>query len=393
MHDVGNSADGKTYLPDRLVNNANENDVIKLQQGRSCRIAATLLLAVTILLGACAQKPLLPYSSDTQPLALMPISRAGILDERGRFREIFCTILEERGISLPDYRPCDDALVRIGKEPLGTGRVVNLGESRRKLTALVVPGVGWDCFTDWLDIDNSIQDHVRRFGYDLVMLHVDGLSSTTNNARQIRDAILAMAPNGAKPDLILIGYSKGAPDMLEALVSFPEIHKRIVAVVSIAGAVGGSPLANDASQSQLALMRHWPGAQCTEGDGGAIESLRPSVRKAWLADNLLPETFRYYSLVAYPKPERISSVLHFSYKMLSQVDARNDSQLLFYDQVIPSGSLLGYANADHLAMAVPIARSHSTLGAVFVDQNQYPREAMFEAILRFVEEKLDSSSR
>ena len=143
---MGNSAAGKTYLPDRLVNNANENDVIKLQQGRSCRIAATLLLAMTILLGACAQKPLLPYSSDTEPLALMPISRAGILDERGRFREIFCTILEERRISLPDYRPCDDALVRIGKEPLGTGRVVNLGESRRKLTALVVPGVGLGLF-------------------------------------------------------------------------------------------------------------------------------------------------------------------------------------------------------------------------------------------------------
>ena len=124
-----------------------------------------------------------------------------------------------------------------------------------------------------------------------------------------------------------------------------------------------------------------------------MESLRPSVRKAWLADNLLPENFPYYSLVAFPKPERISSVLHFSYKKLSQVDARNDSQLLFYDQVIPSSALLGYANADHWALAMPIARSHSMLGAMFVDQNQYPREAMFEAILRFVEEKLDSSSR
>jgi hypothetical protein len=38
-------------------------------------------------------------------------------------------------------------------------------------------------------------------------------------------------------------------------------------------------------------------------------------------------------------------------------------------------------------MTVPIARSHSKLGAVFVDQNQLPREAMFEAIFSICGEK------
>lgn len=353
------------------------------------KVLVIIIVVISGILVACAPKPLLPYSEDVTPLVLLPASQAGIQDERGRFREIFCNILEERGTALPDYRPCEEALVRVGKEPNGSGETVALGSSNRKLTALVVPGVGWDCFSEWLDINDSIPNHLRQFGYELLILNVDGLSSTTNNAKQIRDAIMAMDSPPGEPNFILIGYSKGAPDMLEALVDYPEIHKRVAAVVSIAGAVGGSPLANDASQSQLALMRHWPDAQCTAGDGGAIESLRPSVRKAWLDENPLPNDFPYFSLVTYPNPERISSVLHFSYKKLSRVDARNDSQLLFYDQVIPSSILMGYANADHWALAVPIARSHSTLGAVFVDQNQYPREAMFEAILRFVEEKLD----
>lgn len=347
------------------------------------------ILTIPFLLSACAPKPLLPYSEDVAPLTLLPASQAGIQDERGRFREIFCQILEHHGKTLPDYRPCEDALVRVGKEPDGSGEIVALGSSSRKLTALVVPGVGWDCFSEWLDMDDSIPDHVRQFGYELLTLKVDGLSSSKHNARQIRDAIMTLDAPIGEPDVVLIGYSKGAPDMLEALVAYPEIHKRVAAVVSIAGAVGGSPLANDASQSQLALMRHWPGAQCTEGDGGGIESLRPSVRKAWLAENPLPKVFPYFSLVTYPKPERISSILQFSYKKLSRVDARNDSQLLFYDQIIPSSILMGYANADHWALAVPIARAHSTLGAVFVDQNQYPREALFEAILRLVEERLD----
>jgi hypothetical protein len=88
-------------------------------------------------------------------------------------------------------------------------------------------------------------------------------------------------------------------------------------------------------------------------------------------------------------PECISSVLHFSYKMLSQAVACNDSHLLYYDQVIPSSALPGYANADHWALALPIEQSYLMFSAVFVDQNQYP----LEAILRFVEEKVDSSSR
>jgi hypothetical protein len=80
--------------------------------------------------------------------------------------------------------------------------------------------------------------------------------------------------------------------------------------------------------------------------------------------------------------------LRSSYKKLSKVDARNDSQVLFYDQIIPASTLIGFVNADHWALAVPIARTHSTLGSIFVDQNSFPREALLEAVMRFVEEEL-----
>jgi hypothetical protein len=135
-------------------------------------------------------------------------------------------------------------------------------------------------------------------------------------------------------------------------------------------------------------MRHFPGSDCSEGDGGAVESLRPGVRRTWLADNPLPTEIPYYSLVTYPHPDRISSVLKTTYRQLAKVDARNDSQLIFYDQMIPNGTLVGFINADHWAVAVPVAREHGFLGNTFVDQNAYPREALFEALLRFIEEDL-----
>jgi hypothetical protein len=60
--------------------------------------------------------------------------------------------------------------------------------------------------------------------------------------------------------------------------------------------------------------------------------------------------------------------------------------MIFYDQVVPGSILAGYINADHWALAVPIARTHAITGSLFVDQNAYPREALLEALLRFVEE-------
>ena len=109
-------------------------------------------------------------------------------------------------------------------------------------------------------------------GYDAVWLKVDALSSSANNARQIRDALMAMPAEPAPPRLVLLGYSKGTPDILEAVVAYPEIRDRIAAVVSIAGAVGGSPLANDAEQYQAELFRHFPGATCRPARGRRGES-------------------------------------------------------------------------------------------------------------------------
>ncbi|WP_250491467.1 hypothetical protein [Caballeronia sp. INML2] len=352
-------------------------------------VAALACLALT----ACTTKPLVPYTTDTPPLALAPASQAGVQDKRSRFRETFCAVLEAHGKALADYRPCEDALTRVGTEPSGTGAPVDLGESKRHLIAAVVPGIGYDCFKPWLNSQNDVAKHVRQFGYDAFMLDVDGLSSSQNNARQIRDAIMAMQPSTEPGQLVLVGYSKGAADILEAVVEYPEIRSRVAAVVSAAGAVGGSALANDAEQYQADMLRYFPGATCTSGDGGAVQSLRPAARQAWMAQHPLPQELRYFSLVTFPQPERISSILKSSYDKLSRIDARNDSQVIFYDQIVPGSALLAFVNADHWALAVPIARTHSTIAALFVTQNAYPREALTEAILRFIEEDIATSGK
>jgi dienelactone hydrolase len=351
----------------------------------SCACAGAMLCA-------CSSAPLIAWSTDTPPLVLANAAQAGVADERARFREIFCAVLAAHGAALPDYRPCDVALTRVGTEPVPTSRPVGLEPSSRGLVAVFVGGIGYECVHAWLEPAGTVERHLAQNGYGLRSVKVDGLSSSAHNARQIRDALLAMNEEPGGPRLVLIGYSKGAPDILEAVTAFPEIRSRVAAVVSASGTIAGSPLANDAEQYQAAMFRHFPDATCTEGDGGGVESLRTSVRRSWLAANPLPKDFPYYSLVTFPDPGHISSVLKPGYRKLSRIDGRNDGQMVFYDQVIPGSTLMGYVNADHWAIALPIARSHERIGSWFATENAYPREALAEAIMRFVEEDLSGAA-
>ena len=136
-----------------------------------------------------------------------------------------------------------------------------------------------------------------------------------------------------------------------------------------------------------------PRAECEKKDYKALETLSPANRGAWFAEHILPEHIRYYSVVSFPDPDNISNGLQHSHKKLGALkDGRNDSQVVFYDQVIPGSTILGFFNADHWAMSVPIARQHEVSQAIFADQNDFPREIALEAILRFIEEDLESEA-
>ncbi len=59
--------------------------------------ASFAALVSCLALVACATKPLVPYTTDTPPLILVPASYAGVQDKRARFREIYCAVLEAHG--------------------------------------------------------------------------------------------------------------------------------------------------------------------------------------------------------------------------------------------------------------------------------------------------------
>ncbi len=349
------------------------------------RLCIYFMLLALPLAGCC--KPLLDYSLDTPPLTLTPVSLANSQDGRGRFREIYCAVQVDHGASLPYDRPCEDVLSRLQDEPEPTGNPVWLGEARLKLRILVVSGIYSECISHITNAYSYALTRLERYGYRTGQVRVSGRSSSTHNASEIRNALLAL---DLHPDekIALVGYSKGTPDILEAVATYPEILKNVVAVISVAGAVGGSPLVEMVDEPYQQLLRKLPASHCPPGEGDPLESLKRSTRQKWLSRNPLPRSVKYFSLSTFAERNDISALLRPTYDRLAMIDPRNDSQLIYYDQIIPGSTLLGYAKADHWAVAMPFSQDMPLLSPTLLNKNEFPREVLLEAIIRFVEEKL-----
>lgn len=351
-------------------------------------VVTVFALVVLSFQAGCSFHPLLSQKFDT-PLILVPASAANVMDGRGRFREIYCQITADHGGQLPEYRPCSEVLFKFdGEKP--DSRPVNLGQSKLSLRVVVVPGILGECIMDKVSPFSDALSHLKEHGYGTGVIPVSGRSSSRYNARKIYDWIVetALAPG---EEIVLIGYSKGATDILEALKFLDDDSKtkgKVAAVVSVAGVVSGTPIADRFSDLYERLLKDLPFPLCPPGDGGGVESLSRSTRLAWLASNELPSRIQYFSLTGITDSERVSIPLKPFYDLLSHVDPRNDGQVIFHDAVIPNSTLLGYVKADHWAIALPFSRRDRFLSTALINHSAFPREVLLEAVVRFVEETL-----
>jgi hypothetical protein len=299
-----------------------------------------------------------------------------VVDGRGRFRAIFCALLARDGgeSEVPD---CSDWLWRLDDEAPAAPRPLPAPD--RTPQVYLISGAFSECLGEEARPFNSAVRALSAAGHRISTIVVSGRSGSAHNARQIAER-LSTPPRGEEGPVVLIGYSKGANDILEFLVSYPEAASRVRSVVSVAGAIGGSPLATDAQRLYDWLLRRLPSASCPPGDGQVVESLRTETRREWLATRRLPDGVHYYSVAAFTTRERVAQVLVSPWKRLLKLDPRADGQLLARDALIPGSTVLAYLHADHWSAAIDVESVHPILGARR-DPSPFPRAALLEAIL------------
>jgi pimeloyl-ACP methyl ester carboxylesterase len=337
-----------------------------------------------MLLASCAWGPTLEYSLDVPAQTLILPGSPPVRDGRARFREIFCTLLAREPGS--GARPCSELLHRLSDEPDAVRPVRPLPEHGSGMTLIFVPGLLGGCGHELTAPFESTILRLRHLGYDARLVSMSPSPTPHTAVERIAQAVAA----SPSERIVLIGHARGAVDILEFLVANPQATSRVQAVLSVAGAINGTPLAKEAERV-VSLSAREGDAECVARERAALETLRRVHRFRWLSAHPLPERTRYFSLVAFAEPSDLSLPLRPLATRLKEIDPRNDGLHLFFDQVIPGAVLLGYANADHWT----IAADHAEWGRLGSKDRPvpqaFPRDVLMEAAILDIVEHLASS--
>jgi pimeloyl-ACP methyl ester carboxylesterase len=342
----------------------------------------SVLAFAVILLCGCATLPTTRSLLD-EPIQVRVIDGAPAMqDGRTGFRKAFCAGMHSDGLVTGEDMSCDRWLWRFADEAEATGVGPLPAPQPEKLAIFLVTGAFSECVGEEARPFSAGAENLRSKGARVETIVVSGRSGSDHNAQQIADVLENARLHGGETT-ILIGFSKGALDILHFLVNFPERAGQVDAVVSIASPIFGSQLADMADLVYSNLLARLPYPTCPPGDGNIIRSLRTDMATQWLAENSLPGHVRYYSLASFTTREHVARGLVSSWRLLNRIDPRNDGQVIAADAVIPGATLLGYTNADHWGTATTIESVHTYLGAR-PDPAPFPLETLFATIVQFV---------
>ncbi len=320
------------------------------------------------------------FHSDGRIL-IMSLASSG-RDQGTAFADVFCSVLKDEHPDDGQWGDCSQYL-QTPKSPTPAA----LGPIPTKYRVLIIPGFLSSCVSSTPALQRG-QAHLKdAHKLDVEYLQVPN-SSSAANGKMIADYISEhMRSDNRK--YIVIGYSKGAPDVQEALTQDPKAASGVAAFVSLAGAVGGSPVANAIPALIDRYAKSLNMGSCQGDIAEAAKSLRSDIRHQFLANHPDP-VVPTYSLAALSDSSNTSKMLLQAWHVLSAYDAEQDSQLTKQDAIVPGSTILGAARADHLAVALGFEDSGSSDIKSMLDHNHFPRATLLESIIRFVAADLEA---
>jgi len=133
-------------------------------------------------------------------------------------------------------------------------------------------------------------------GFVVHNLPTFGRASSAANAERLANQLAQLGPD-PKP-FIMVVYSKGLPDVLELLLRYPLTSGRIAAIVTIAGAANGTPIADELYEIYRDWLAGLPIPGCDRGTGEEVRDLRRDVRLEWWAQHRSAITVPIFSIMA-----------------------------------------------------------------------------------------------
>jgi LssY C-terminus len=312
------------------------------------------------------------FHSDGQTLLVYLAAAAG--NDAAAFGDVFCSVLKQNNPGGGTWGLCSRYIDSPGREDL------KLATFSTKYRVLIVPGILSSCVSDTPAFKEGQDSLKTQYGLDVALLTAPNDSSESN--AKLIGQYLREHSAGDPRKFILIGYSKGAPDIQVALAQEAGILEHVAAFISVAGASGGSPVADLLPQIAEKYMKYSiPGCQGDLSTG--FKSLQRATRRAFLAAH--PSSgVPTYSLVAKSDQTTTSKSLLESWRLLSTYGPTEDGQLLKDDAIVPGAKFLGAALGDHFAVALPFDKSTNSTIRSEMDKTVFPRAALLESLLRFV---------
>jgi len=319
------------------------------------------------------------FTSDGRTLLVYLAAETGNVSSS--FGDMFCSVLKQNNPDGGTWNSCAQYINSPGKEDL------KLGPLSTKYRVLIVPGIFSSCVSDSPAFQEGQTALKAKYGLDVALLQVPNDSSEAN-AKMIAQYLHDHhADNNAK--YILIGYSKGTPDIQVALAQETGVADQVAAFITVAGASGGSQVADLIPEVAQKYMKTVPLKSCQGDASTGFKSLQRSTRQAFLTahPNAIVPT---YSLIAKSDLNTTSKALLQTWRVLSTYGSDEDGQLLKDDAIAPGAKFLGAALADHFAVALPFDKSTDSTVRSGMDKTVYPRAALLESLIRFVSADLEN---
>lgn len=365
-----------------------------------CHLGHLPILLLAVACVGCAPQTLLGYRPEAPITANLPLESAAVRDERAAFAQLF-----ERELRAADPAGEVDAWLHLNSvarrdmADLQASIDHRFAERRARTVVLVIPGLMGDCVDDQsvpfgdgevrareLESTASYRQYADLGLQAIRMVRLPGRASSAANGDMLAAALREVAGRDEVGHIVLIGYSKGATDALHALASLQAaggVSPKLGALVSVAGIVMGTPLADHYESLYDGLSPLVSPFECTASAGGELASLTRRERASWMAVHRPPASIAYHSVVAFAAPDETAPFLRHGQALLAGIDPRNDGQVVASDAILPGGALIAAARADHWSLALPLERNPHALIRAVAPSRPFPRAALFRAIVRW----------